>query len=189
MISPLASARYRRAGWIAFLIAPPLVVVLLFIIWPIIAALSAAFYRWDGMLRGGFTGLANFRDVLFAFPFAATTWRAFGHNLFVFAVLLVVQNGGGFFLAWLLFKQPFGHRFHRVAVFLPVILSTVIVGFLWKLFLNPNFGLVNQALNFTGLGSLARPWLGLGSTALISLVLVSAWHYVGFPTLIYLAGM
>src|SRR4029079_1516178 len=94
-----------------------------------------------------------------------------------------------FFLAWFLFKQPFGHRFHRVAVFLPVILSTVIVGFLWKLFLNPNFGLVNQALNFAGLGSLARPWLGLGGTALVSLILVSAWHYVGFPTLIYLAGM
>lgn len=188
-MSSAASAGYRRAAWIAFLIVPPLAVVVLFIIWPIIAALSAAFYHWDGLARGAFTGLGNFRDVLFVFPFAETTWRAFGHNVFVFVVLLFVQNGGGFFLAWFLYKKPFGHRFHRVAVFLPVILSTVIVGFLWKLFLNPNFGLVNQTLGFVGLGSLARPWLGLGSTALISLILVSAWHFVGFPTLIYLAGM
>ena len=60
--------------------------------------------------------------------------------------LMIIQNGGGFLLAWLLYKEPFGFRFHRVAVFVPVVLSTIIVGFLWKLFLNPNFGLVNQAL-------------------------------------------
>ena len=187
--SSYRAARYRRAGWLVFLIAPALAVVVLFIIWPIFAALSAAFYHWDGLARGDFTGLKNFRDVLFVFPFAGTTWRAFGHNIYIFVLLLFLQNGGGFFLAWFLYKEPFGHRIHRVAVFLPVILSTVIVGFLWKLFLNPNFGLVNQTLEIIGLGGLARPWLGLGSTALTTLAVVSAWHYVGFPALIYLAGM
>jgi raffinose/stachyose/melibiose transport system permease protein len=187
--SSLLPQRYRLAAWIAFLLAPALAIVIVFIVMPIVSALTAAFYDWEGLARGEFTGLENFRDVLFEFPFAGTTWRAFGHNVYIFALLLVVQNGGGFFLAWLLYREPFGHRFHRVAVFLPVVLSTVIVGFLWKLFLNPNFGLVNQTLNMVGLQSLALPWLGLSSTALTTLALVSAWHYVGFPTLIYLAGM
>jgi raffinose/stachyose/melibiose transport system permease protein len=187
--SLFSAERYRRAAWIAFLLLPPLTVVVLFIVITIFSALTAAFYDWQGLARGEFIGLKNFRDVLFEFPFAGTTWRAFGHNVYIFVLLLFVQNGSGFFLAWFLYKEPFGHRFHRVAVFLPVILSTVIVGFLWKLFLNPNFGQVNQTLQMIGLGSLARPWLGLSSTALTTLALVSAWHYVGFPTLIYLAGM
>ena len=70
-----------------------------------------------------------------------------------------------------------------------LILSTVIIGFLWKLFLNPLFGLVNQALIAVGLASWAQPWLGQPSTALASLILVNAWHWVGFPTLVYLAGI
>jgi raffinose/stachyose/melibiose transport system permease protein len=71
----------------------------------------------------------------------------------------------------------------------PVVLSTIIVGFLWKLFLNPNFGIVNQALLALGLDSLALPWLGNSATALGALILANAWHFVGFPTLVYLAGM
>lgn len=51
-------------------------------------------------------------------------------------------------------------------MFLPVVLSTVIVGFLWKLLLNPIFGLVNQALIAVGLASWAQPWLGQPETAL-----------------------
>jgi raffinose/stachyose/melibiose transport system permease protein len=71
----------------------------------------------------------------------------------------------------------------------PVVLSTIIVGFLWKLFLNPNFGIINQALYSLGLDALAKPWLGDSSTALGALILANAWHFVGFPALVYLAGM
>ncbi|MBP0650718.1 sugar ABC transporter permease, partial [Mycobacterium tuberculosis] len=80
-------------------------------------------------------------------------------------------------------------RFHRVAVFLPVVLSTIIVGFLWKLFLHPLFGAVNLSLRGIGLGTLAQPWLGQDSTALWALIIANAWHMVGFPTLVFLAGM
>jgi raffinose/stachyose/melibiose transport system permease protein len=116
-------------------------------------------------------------------------WNAFLHNVYALIALMIIQNGGGFFLAWLLYKEPFGFRFHRVAVFVPVVLSTIIVGFLWKLFLNPNFGIINQALYSLGLDALAKPWLGDSSTALGALILANAWHFVGFPALVYLAGM
>src|SRR3546814_10358296 len=94
---------------------------------------------------------------------------------------MAVQNVYGFLLAYALWKDKWGARFHRVAVFLPVILSTVIVAFLWKLFLNPLFGIVNQALAAFGLASWGQPWLGQESTALWSLILVNAWHWVGLP--------
>ena len=181
--------RRKRAAWIAFLIVPPMVVMLVFVVWPLLLALSSAFYRWEGMAQGEFIGLRNFRDVLFGEHFAALTWRAFRHNLFVFVALFVVQNTAGFLLAWLIYREPYGYRFHRVAIFMPVILSTVLVGFLWKLFLDPNFGLVNQLLEMIGLGQLRQPWLGQETTALPALVLANAWHWIGFPALVYLAGM
>ena len=86
-----------------------------------------------------------------------------------------------------LLKALPGHRVHQVIVFLPVVLSAVIVGFLWKLFLHPLFGIVNALLALAGIAG--PPWLGDESTALGSLIFVGGWHNLGFPALIFLAGM
>ena len=181
--------RWRRAGWIAFLILPALAIMVTFVIVPIVSALAFSLYEWRGTARGAFVGLANFREVLFQEPFGTWTRNAFTHNVIVFVTLMVIQNGSGFFLAYAIFREPFGFKFYRVSFFLPVVLSTVIVGFLWKLFLHPIFGLVNQVLVTFGLDALALPWLGDSRTALGALIFANAWHFVGFPTLIYLAGM
>ncbi len=175
--------------WVAFLVVPPIVFMSLFVVYPILSAFAYAFYDWQGLARGEFVGLKNFKEVLFGATMAPVVWNAFLHNVYALIALMIIQNGGGCFLAWLLYKEPFGFRFHRVAIFVPVVLSTIIVGFLWKLFLNPNFGIINQALYSVGLDSWAKPWLGDSSTALGALILANAWHFVGFPALVYLAGM
>lgn len=178
-----------RNLWIAFLVVPPLAFVALFVVYPILSAFAYAFYEWRGLARGDFVWFANFHKVLFEQPYQAWTINAFLHNIFVFAALMVLQNGVGFVLAYCLWRELPGARFHRIAVFLPVVLSTIIVGFLWKLFLHPLFGVVNLSLRGIGLGTLAQPWLGQESTALPMLVIANAWHMVGFPTLVFLAGM
>ena len=178
-----------RGMWISALIVPPLAFVALFIVYPIISAFAYAFFDWQGLLRGEFVWLENFRIVLFEEPYASWTRNAFGHNIIVFFSLMVLQNGVGFFLAYFLWRELPGARFHRIAVFLPVVLSTIIVGYLFKLFLHPLFGVVNISLKGIGLGWLAQPWLGQSSTALGALIIANAWHLVGFPTLVFLAGM
>jgi raffinose/stachyose/melibiose transport system permease protein len=190
----VAPARVRRRNWgrvlwLGFLLAPAIAVMATFAFYPIVSSLLYSLYSWNGLARGTYSGLENFRLVLFQEPFSTWTYRAFLHNILVFAGLMVVQNGFAYCIAFFLLKALPGHRFHQVAVFLPVILSTVIIGFMWKLFLNPLFGLVNQALFVLGLGAYAQPWLGQASTALPSLVLVNAWHWIGFPALVFLAGM
>ena len=180
---------WRRPLWLAALLAPGLAIVAIFVVVPIVSALAYSFYHWNGLARGAFVGLENFRVVLFQEPFASWTWNALRHNVFVFTGLMIIQNGLAFLIAYLLLKALPGHRFHQVAVFLPVILSAVIIGAMWKLFLNPIFGLVNQGLIKIGLQAWAQPWLGQPSTALGSLVFVNAWHWVGFPALLFLAGM
>ena len=182
-----ARARARRGLWILFLLAPALLVMTLFVAWPLMSALRFAFYSLKGVVPNTFIGLANFTDVLTEEPFAGWTWRALRHNAIVFAALMVVQNGLAYLIAFALLKGLPGHRVHQVIVFLPVVLSAVIVGFLWKLFLHPLFGLVNAALALVGIPG--RPWLGDESTALGSLIFTNTWHWVGFPALIFLAGM
>jgi len=179
----------KRGFWIAALVVPPLAFVALFVVYPILSAFAYAFFEWRGLQRGDFAGFDNFAKVLFTEPYATWTRNAFAHNIIVFFALMVLQNGLGFILAYCLWRELPGVRIHRVAVFLPVVLSTIIVGFLWKLFLHPLFGVVNISLRGIGLGFLAQPWLGQNSTALAALILANAWHMVGFPTLVFLAGM
>ncbi len=179
----------KRKIWVTFLIVPPLAFMTAFVVLPIISAMVYAFYDWQGLKRADFVGIRNFVDVLAREPWAPVTWRAFGHNVLVFITLMLIQNGFGFLLAYALSRQFYGHRFHRVAVFLPVILSSVIVALVWKQFLHPVFGLLNKTLSVAGFGMVTTPWLGLSETALWALTLVNAWHWVGFPTLVFLAGI
>ncbi len=158
-----------------------------FVAWPMLGALRYAFYDFHGLKIGGFVGLQNFVDVLGEPPYRGWTYTALWHNTIVFVSLMVLQNGVAYLLAFALLQGLPGHRVHRVIVFLPVVLSAVIVGFLWKLFLNPLFGLVNQALLLVGVHG--PPWLGSEYTALGSLILVNTWHWLGFSTLVFLAGM
>ncbi|MGF9694225.1 sugar ABC transporter permease [Rhizobium sp. 0TCS1.26] len=178
-----------RRLWITALIVPPMAFMCLFLVYPILSAFAYAFFEWRGLVRGDFIWFENFRRVLFEFPFSERTMNAFVHNIYVFFALMILQNGVGFALAYCLWRDLPGARFHRIAVFLPVVLSTVIVGLLWKLFLHPLFGVVNISLRSVGLGFLAQPWLGQDSTALTAIVVANAWHMVGFPTLVFLAGM
>lgn len=179
----------KRKIWVTFLIVPPLAFMTAFVVMPIISAMVYAFYDWEGLKRADFVGIRNFVDVIAREPWAPVTWRAFGHNVLVFVTLMLIQNGFGFLLAYALSRQLYGHRFHRVAVFLPVILSSVIVALVWKQFLHPVFGLLNKTLSLAGFGVVTTPWLGLSETALWALTLVNAWHWVGFPTLVFLAGI
>jgi raffinose/stachyose/melibiose transport system permease protein len=179
----------RRNLWLVFLLLPPMAVMFIFIFLPMGSAVLYSVYDWDGLVRGDFVGLENFREILFDPNKSKFLFNAFKNNIIVFVSVMVVQNGLALVLALLLAREPRGYRFYQVVFFLPVILSTVIIGFQWKLFLNPVFGLVNNLLRAIGLNDWALPWLGLPETALPSMILVNAWHWVGFPTLVFLAAI
>lgn len=177
----------RRSLWIFFLLLPALVVMTLFVVWPLLSALRFAFYEFNGLLPSNFIGLENFRKVLFEEPYSDWTYNAFWHNVIVFVSLMIFENGMAFLIAFALLKGLPGHRIHQVIIFLPVVLSSVIVGFLWKLFLHPLFGIVNGALALVHIHGPA--WLGNEKTALGSIIFANVWHWLGFPTLVLLAGM
>jgi raffinose/stachyose/melibiose transport system permease protein len=185
----LRSRKLGRAAWLATLLLPPFIFVCIFLVYPIASALVYSLYDWEGVSRTGFIGLQNFRRLLFGQPFASWTFNAFWHNVVVFVALMVFQNGLAFLLALFMAREPRGVRFYQVVFFLPVTLALVLVGFQWKLFLNPLFGLVNKLLDAAGLDALSQPWLGQPETALGTLIAVNAWRWLGFPTIVFLAGI
>ena len=181
--------RTSRRWWLVFFLGPATVLFAAFITYPILSALAFSLYAWEGIGRRGFVGLANFARLFATFPYAGLLVNAFWHNILVFIATMLLQNVTALALAVLLARGPWGARGYRVIFFLPVMLSLVIVGFLWALFLNPVFGLVNKVLTLLHAGALARPWLGDASTALLTLIVVNAWRWLGFPTIVFLAGI
>jgi raffinose/stachyose/melibiose transport system permease protein len=168
---------------------PALIIYGLFIVYPLLAALSYSFFDWKGIKRGAFVGLENYKNLFTLEPFSGMFWNAFQHNILYFIVQMVVMNGLAFFLAFIIYQKIRGAEFFKIAFFLPRLLSVIVVGFLWKLILNPNFGALNVILGKFGLESLQEAWLGDPKTALIAIILVNCWFGLGFAILIFLAGL
>jgi raffinose/stachyose/melibiose transport system permease protein len=114
---------------------------------------------------------------------------ALRHNTLVFIAIMILQTSLGLLIAYALFRLKRGQRFFRTVTFLPVIFSLVVVGYMWQVLLDPYYGPINMIINNLGFESLAKPWLGSMSTALPTLVFINLWRWVGFPAIIFLAGL
>lgn len=177
----------RRIYWL--FLAPALIVYTVFMVYPLLSSFGYSFFRWNGYIREGFAGLANYSKVLFESPYSERLIGALKHNVMFFTATFAIQTTFGLFLAVMLNRGGKFLKACQVAYFAPYTLSMVVVGFLWLLLLNPTWGQVNKILAAIGLGRFARPWLGDTATALHTIVLVNAWRWLGFPITVYLAGL
>lgn len=160
-----------------------------FMAYPLLSSLSYSLFDWRGLVRGAFSGFDNFATVLTRWPYQERFWNAISHNAIFFALTFTIQTTLGLFIAVQLAKKWRGFAFFQAAYFLPYTLSAVVVGFLWRLLLNPTWGAVGQGLRGVGLGDWVQPWLGQSGTALVTVILVNAWSWLGFPILVYLAAL
>lgn len=173
---------------LAFL-APAIVMFAVFLLYPMVAALSYSLFDWQGTKQGGFAGIGNYVSLLTSEPYASELRRAFGHNLLLFAGAMVFQNSLGLGVAVMLMRHPRMKRFFQTVFALPYLVSPMVIGYLWSLMLSPLFGPVNAILRGVGLESLALPWLGDPALAIWVVVFVTAWQWLGFPILLYSAAI
>ncbi|MFM7452295.1 MAG: carbohydrate ABC transporter permease [Actinomycetota bacterium] len=185
MSSALRREQNRTTGT---LLIPALAVIIIFTTVPAITTLSYAFFSWDGFQRSTFAGFENFQK-LFAYPYLDQLLAALRHNTIAFVVIMTFQTSLGLLFAYAMFRVKRGLRFYRVVVFLPVIFSLVVVGYLWQSLLDPYYGPINQIITGMGLPEFAKPWLGDSSTALPTLMFINLWRWVGFPAIVFLAGL
>ena len=183
-------AERKPVRWhIAVFLAPAVIVYTAVMIVPLFATLDLALFSTvDKVSR--FVGLANFRT-LFGDPrWSEHFWNALGNNAWFFMIHMLVQNPVGIALAALLSSPRLRlAAFYRTAIFIPTILSFVIVGFVWKLILSPIWGIAPGMLDAVGLKALFAPWLGKEAYALTTLALISVWQFVGIPMMLIYAAL
>lgn len=178
--------KWKTAFW--FLL-PGFLLYSVFTVYPLVSALADSFWRWNGSVRGEFAGLANFKSLFTTYPLNEQLMPAFWHTVVFFVGTMIVQNTFGLLVAVLLNELAWGKRFLQTLYTIPYLVGGLVVGYLWSLLLSPSFGPVNKAMDAVGLGSFTRPWLGDPDTALPVVILVNAWHYIGFPILLFGAAL
>lgn len=180
----------RPFPWhIVVFLAPAVIIYSLVMIYPILSSLwlSLQTKGFDGVEK--FVGLQNYQKLLGTELYSQPLWNATKNNLIFFAIHMLVQNPVGMLLAVLLSFRLKGSAVYRTLLFTPTVLSVVIIGFVWKLILNPAWGVQRSLLEPLGLGQFDLPWLGLPNTALPTLSLISVWQNIGIPMLLFLAAL
>lgn len=167
---------FRRHWHLLVFLGPALVIYVVFAVVPIFDSVRLSLFTStaDGL---EFVGLDNFAHLLTDDFAAPRFWNAFRNNIYFFLIHLLVQNPIGLLIAALLTSDAVRRTvgLYRTLIFIPTTLSVVIVGFIWQLILSPLWGFVQT------------PVLGLPSTALPTLSLMSVWQYVGIPMIFFFA--
>ncbi|ACO48145.1 sugar ABC transporter permease [Deinococcus deserti] len=187
----LPRVRTRRPfPWhVVVFLAPALLIYTLVMIYPILSSLWLSLNNRSPDGSAVFVGLSNYQKLLGSELYAQPMWNALKNNFVFFAVHMLVQNPVGLLLAVLLSFRLRGSAVYRTLLFTPTILSVVIIGFAWKLILNPAWGVQRALLTPLNLQEFDLPWLGLPATALPTLSLISVWQNIGIPMLLFLAAL
>lgn len=165
---------------IAAFVAPSLILFGGIIFYSIIMSFRYSLLDWNGFGEGIFVGFSNyakmFQDKVFL--------RSAINSLLLGFVTLVTQLPLALLLALLLTSGIKGEGFYRTVFFIPMTLSSVVIGQLWLKIYNPNYGVLNTLLGVLGLESLQRNWLGDVNTALFSAFVPIIWQNVGYHMLL-----
>ena len=164
-------------------ILPAVMLYGVFKLYPLVSGLQLSTLRWDGIDEPVYVGLRNFERIFQD----ATMFKALGNNILYAAGTISGKIILSLFLALLLNQALRGRAFYRTALFMPVVMSFVVIGILWSWMYNPQFGLINSTLRALGLPP--QQWLGDTNLALPSLMVVDIWKWYGFHMVIFLAGL
>ncbi len=179
----------RKSNWLTpyLFIAPAMVFYLGFLVYPMLFSLVTSFFDWDGLTPlTAFVGFKNYFDILFVDP---VTRVALINNIYWTFGALVVPTSIGLLLALALNRGLPGTIAFRTIFYGPAVLPLVAVGLIWSWMYNPNFGALNVMLESVGLGNFTGGWLSDYDQALPATFATYVWGSVGFPMILYLAGL
>jgi len=165
------------------LILPSMAFFSAFYIYPVVYSFYLSFFTWDMLQPKRFIGLTNYRELLVAAEFQEVLGNTLAYSLGV----VVLAMGIGLALALLLNNRTALSSLFQACIFTSYIVSWVAVSLLWMWMLDPQYGLVNYVAGFLGVPPV--DWLGNHRLAIWSLVGVTVWKVIGYPMIIFLAGL
>ncbi|TDF93028.1 carbohydrate ABC transporter permease [Paenibacillus piri] len=176
----------KRAGWTAFFgMLPAMVIYIGIALVPIGMSFYYSFFNWDGLSPMKFTGLDNYvmtlKDGIF--------WKGVSNNIFMMVTGIFGQLPVGLLFALLLNRSLRGIKAYRSVLFMPVVISAVIVSIIWGMVFKIESGLLNGMLDLIGLDAWRQDWLGSPKFGMLSVSITYIWQNYGFFMVIFLAGL
>ncbi|HEX6302803.1 MAG TPA: sugar ABC transporter permease [Anaerolineales bacterium] len=169
-------------------LAPAVLIYSLFMVYPLLDSLRLSFFNIR-QNQEVFAGFQNYVTLFTDSNYAPRFWGALKNNFVFFAVHMLVQNPIGLLLASLLAEKGRLRGLYRTVLFMPTVLSVVIIGFIWQLILNPLWGVTESILEAVSMGHLFQPWLGQPDAALVTVSLISVWQFVGIPMILFYTAL
>ncbi|MET9473005.1 sugar ABC transporter permease [Streptomyces sp. NPDC002922] len=173
--------------FLTVIVGIPLLALLVFVWLPALASIGLSFTSWDGIEPSDirWVGLDNYLEIFTNYP---PFWPAVQHNVVWLLFTALLPTPFGIFLAYQLDRKIRFTRFYQTAIFLPMVLSLAVVGFIWEIIYNPDNGLLNGILNGAAPGH-HIDWLGDPDLNLWAVLIASAWRHTGYIMILYLAGL
>lgn len=167
-------------------VLPALILVLVFSIYPVLMSFRYSFTDWNGVSADyAFVGFDNYKNVI-----SSDEFKTLFFNTFYLIILYVpVLNILAIFFSVIIYDIGRAANIYKVILFLPNIVSMVVVGFIWRTIYNPATGPLAYLLNALGCENLVQDWLGQKETVMPALSVSIIWYAVGFYVLIYLGGL
>lgn len=165
---------------------PALAIILVAQAFPVIYSLVMSFRNWSlasSLTPGGFVGLENYAKAFHDKVFL----NALAMSIFFCVVATVLEVVLGFILAYFTVGESMALRVARTILILPMVIAPVANGTIWRMILNPQYGLFNVALNHIGLNSV--DWLGNPSLALCSVIAIDIWQWTPYAMIVFCAGL
>jgi ABC-type sugar transport system permease subunit len=164
---------------------PSLLLYVLVVVYPLLDTFSLGFFSWDGLSPRKFIGLGNYLEVALDPVF----WKSLWNNVLWIIISIVNPMVCGLIIAVFLSQIELGRKIYLVILYIPVVLSLVVVGLVWGLMYNPIVGPVNVFFTQIGRAEWVRGWLGDDRFVNLAIILAGNWTYFGFCTVIFLAGL
>ncbi len=172
---------------LAFMVGIPAIFVLGFIWVPALISVVLSFTRWNGIGPVSdiqWIGFQNYTDLVTIYP---QFMPAVSNNLLWLAVFFFIATPLGIFMATLLDREVRGTAFFQSALYLPVVLSLALIGFIWQLIYSRDQGLLNAMLGLEGTARI--DFLGDADINIYFVLIAASWRHVGYIMLLYLAGL
>jgi len=180
-----ASKLMQNLGILLFL-APALILIGVYIIWPIIMSFDLSMYEWDGVSpQKLYLGFKNWIDLIHDSIF----WHAFGNNIKFIFFSIIIEMPIAILIAVMLDRGGKKFDAFKSLFYLPMLMSSVAIGVLFKYIYDPSFGLLAGILNFLHLDFLNQDWLGDPNVAFYSVVAVICWQYIPFYMIFFIAAI
>lgn len=182
----MESVRRNKLAIFIFMF-PAVLLFVVIIVAPIIMSTYYSLLDWDGFNKPEFVGIGNYFEI---FKSKTANFDKSIINALILAALSVfLQLPFALILSLILAKGIKGEKFFVGVFFIPVLMSSIVIGQLWRKMYHYEYGIVNMALKSVGLGNLARDWLGEQNLALMAVLIPILWQFIGYHMLLMYAGI